>query len=96
MANERSVIPGFVMGADSDQNTTQKVLGIIPVDSYLVQFKDSEGREAVRMVFQPKGTKVVFNMQEKIAGMHVATEASGWFKDSFNQALAKTQDVKTI
>lgn len=89
-------IPGFVMGTDDGKNVTKKVLGILPLDTYLVQFKDADGKEAIRVVMQPKGTKTVFNLQEKISGIFVATQASSWFRDSFNQKLGSAQDVKSV
>ena len=87
---------GFIKVDEADKGATQKVTGIIPVDVYLASFKDAQGKDAVRLVFQPKGTKEVYNLQEKIAGMNVATQASGWFRDSFNQKLATSQEIKTI
>lgn len=86
----------FVMTTDDDKQKRQEVLGILPVDTYLVKFVGSDGKVGTRLVFQPKGSEVVFNMQEKIAGLNVATSATGWFKNSFNKKLNSGKDVESV
>lgn len=77
-----------------DNQTTQKVKGILPVDVYLVSFANAEGKDDVRLVFQPKGSDAVFNLQETIAGKKVATSASEWFRKEFNDKLDLGSEIE--
>jgi septum formation inhibitor-activating ATPase MinD len=83
------------MTVENIENTkTQKVQGILPVDVYLVSFTNAEGKGDVRLVFQPRNSKAVFNLQETIAGKKVATAASEWFSKEFNEKLEVSGGVE--
>lgn len=74
----------------------QEVVGILEIKTYLVNFRDGEGKEGNRVVFQPDGSDEVFNLQEMIAGRHVAARASRWFRESFNKKLNMSKDVESV
>lgn len=77
---------GFVFG-DANEVAPNKILGVTPVDTYLVQYTDGAGQKNVRMVFKPKGAKSVSILNEKIQGSFIATAATGWFNKGFAKKL---------
>ena len=80
----------------NSENVVKQVIDIKPVNVSLVYYKDHEGKDKVRLVFQPEGCKEVFNLQEKIAGIHTATMASSWFTESFNNKLKSKKGIQQI
>jgi hypothetical protein len=87
---------GFVTVTEDEKQKRQEVLGILPVKAYLVKFVGSEGKVGNRIAFQPEGSDMLFNLQEKIAGQFVATQAAGWFKNSFNKKMKAGQEVESV
>jgi hypothetical protein len=77
----------FVMGVPDKTSTVQSVEAISEVNTYMVQYKDHEGKTQVQMVFQPKGSRSCFLLKSKISGQHVATAATEWFTKEFNGHL---------
>ena len=75
---------GFVFG-DSNESGPNKVLGLLPVSTYLVQYTDGAGQKSVRLVFKAEDSKTSFILNEKVQGQFIATAATGWF----NKELAK-------
>jgi len=77
---------GFVFG-DSKDTGPNKVLGAIPIETFLVQYTDGSSKKCVRLVFKAPGAKEVFILQEKIQGSFVATAGTGWFNDALANKL---------
>lgn len=69
---------GFVFG-DPSETGPNKVLGLLPVSTYLVQYTDGAGQKSVRLVFKPQDSKMAFILNEKVQGQFIATAATGWF-----------------
>ena len=74
----------------------KEIVGVLPVNVFLVSFVDGEGKKGTRLAFQPQDSDTVFNLQEKIAGKFVATAASGWFRDEFNRMREESEEVESI
>jgi hypothetical protein len=86
----------FVTAEADEAQKRQEVLAILPVKAYLVKFVGADGKVGNRLAFQPEGSEMVFNLQEKISGMHVATQAAAWFKNSFNKKLNADKEVESV
>jgi len=82
---------GFVFGK-SEEGGQNKVLGAVPVNTYLVQYVDGAGQKCVRLVFKSPGSDAAFILNEKIQGSFTATAATGWF----NKELAKKLQAKGL
>jgi len=79
---------GFVFG-DSKEEGPNKVLGVMPVESFLVQYTDGSSRKCVRLVFKVPGAKEAFILQEKIQGSFVATAGTPWFNEALGHKLSE-------
>lgn len=79
--------PQFVTSEAYEGAQPQTVTKVAPLDAYLAQYKDGEGKEQVRVVFKVPGSEAVFVLSDIISGRKVASTSTGWFKDSFNQQL---------
>lgn len=77
---------GFVFG-ESTETGPNKVLNVIPVETFLVQYTDGASKKSVRLVFKMPGVKEVFLLQEKIQGSFVATTGTDWFNNALDQKL---------
>lgn len=75
---------GFVFGQPGEGGTN-KVVGAMPVNTYLVQYNDGAGQKCVRLVFKTPESDTAFILNEKIQGAFTATAGTGWF----NRELAK-------
>jgi len=78
---------GFKFEDSKEAAQPKTVVGILPVDTFLVNYTDGEGKTQVRLAFKTKDSDAVFLLQEKIGGQPVATSANGWFNDAFNSKL---------
>jgi len=63
------------------------VTGVAKLEAYLVQYKDNEGKEQVRIAFRVPGSTSTFMLNEKIAGQNVATSAYSWFHKALSDKL---------
>jgi hypothetical protein len=77
---------GFVFG-DSEETGPNKILGVTPVETFLVQYTDGASQKNVRLVFKPKGSDNLSILNEKIQGGFVATAATPWFNKGFAKKL---------
>ena len=84
--------PQFVTAPVGDMAAPQSVTKVAAVDTYLVQYKDGEGKEQVRLVFKVPGSEAVFVLAEKIQDRPIASTATGWFRKKFNEMLAEQPD----
>ena len=80
---------GFIFG-DTSETGPNKVLGAIPVETYLVQYTDGASQKCVRLVFKAPGAKTSFILNEKIQGSFTVTAGTDWF----NKALAKKLEAE--
>jgi len=67
------------------------VTGVAKLDTYLVQYKDKEGRDTVRIAFRVPGTNSTFLLNERISGQHVATSAYEWFTKALQDKLSSSK-----
>jgi hypothetical protein len=77
---------GFVFG-ESTEEGPNKVVGVVPIETYLVQYTDGAGKKCVRIVFKMPGAADAFVLQERIQGSHVATAGTPWFNTALTQKL---------
>jgi hypothetical protein len=76
----------FVFG-DSEGSGPNKLLGLLPVETFLVQYTDGESRPCARLVFKVPGAEEVHILRDKIQGSSLVTMANKWFRDAFNNKL---------
>jgi hypothetical protein len=62
-----------------------------PVDTYLVQYEDGEGKTEDRLALVAENS--VFILQERVAGTLIATAANKWFADDLLKALSGASDT---
>jgi hypothetical protein len=88
---------GFVFG-DSKDEGPNKVLGLLPVETYLVQYTDGASKKCVRLVFKAPGATESFILQEKIQGAFVATAGTEWFNRALSAKLDERnkKDVESV
>lgn len=79
--------PKFVIGRP-DEATYQEVTRVLPVDVFLAEYKDSEGKTLTSLCLRPKGTEAVFVLADKIGGTFVASPATRWLKSSLNKKIS--------
>jgi hypothetical protein len=77
---------GFIFGDTKDEGPN-KVLGLMPIETYLVQYTDGASKKCVRLVFKVPGSPESFLLQEKIQGAFVATTGTEWFNRALNARL---------
>lgn len=80
---------GFVFG-DADEDRPNMVTGMLPMQAYLVQYNDGEGKKQVRIALRPQGSPTTFLLQNRIQGAFVATEAVAWFNKEMLRALKES------
>jgi len=81
--------PKFVMAQDATSNTVQTVIKIAVLETYLVEFKDAEGKTSTRIAFSLPGGETVILLAEQIAATSVASHGTKWFLKAFNDHLGK-------
>lgn len=77
--------PEFKFGAGDGAVGT--VTGVAELSAYLVQYKDNEGKEQVRIAFRVPGATSTFLLNERIGGQNLATSAHGWFHKALSDKL---------
>ena len=73
--------------------TIQKVSEL---ETFLVGFKDNEGRDQVRIAMRMPDGSATFLLQDKIAGNLVTSGASKWFHDALSKANNQSGDVESV
>jgi hypothetical protein len=63
------------------------VTGVAKLDAYLVQYKDQEGKEQVRIAFRVPGADSTFLLNERVSGQNIATAAYSWFHKALTDKL---------
>jgi len=87
---------GFITGENEGFDVSKKITSVVPIECFVVTFKNAEGKEENRISFRPKGSKVVINIQPKISGAPVVTSANPWFQKEFDRFLETQKDVPSI
>ncbi len=77
---------GFVFGKAGEVGPN-KIVGALPVNTYLVQYTDGAGQKCVRLVFKTPDSDSAFILNEKIQGAFTATTATGWFNRELSKKL---------
>lgn len=77
---------GFVFG-ESAESGPNKVLGVLPIETFLVQYTDGASQKCVRLVFKAPGAKTSFILNEKIQGAFTATAGTDWFNKALVEKL---------
>lgn len=85
---------GFVFG-ETQGKGPNKVLGALPVETFLVQYTDGASKECVRLVFRAPGSQTAFILSEKIQGSFVATAGTAWFNKALDQKLREAGFIKS-
>lgn len=80
----------FVTVKPGDQTAPRTVLGVLPLDAYLVQYRDQDNKEQVRVVFNVKGTADVLITAERIGGDAVTVHARSWFSNALKEKIGET------
>jgi len=80
---------GFVFGKAGEEGGPNKVIGALPINTYLVQYTDGAGQKSVRLVFKAPDSETAFILNEKIQGSFVATAGNGWFNKALSAKLQK-------
>jgi len=81
--------PKFVMAQDATSNAVQTVTKIAPLETYLCEFKDAEGKTSTRVAFSLPGGETVILLADQIAATPVAAHGTKWFLKAFNDFLGK-------
>ena len=81
---------GFVFGK-AGESGPNKILGVVPVNTYLVQYTDGAGQKCVRLVFKASESETAFILNEKIQGAFTATAGTGWFNRELSNKLRQTR-----
>jgi len=79
--------PQFKFAAGDSDDLPSSVQGMTPLDTYIVKYKDGEGKIQNRICFRPPGSNSVFLLQEKISGSFVATAGHQWFAKAVKDYL---------
>lgn len=77
---------GFVFGK-AEEGGPNKILGVMPINTYLVQYTDGAGQKCVRLVFKAPESETSFILNEKIQGAFTATAGTGWFNRGLSNKL---------
>ena len=77
--------PQFKFGKEDGAVGT--VTGVAKLNAYLVQYKDNEGKEQVRIAFRVPGADSTFMLNERISGQNLATSAYSWFHKALSDKL---------
>jgi hypothetical protein len=75
--NARGAIRDFKY--EGDDGKAQEIEAVVDLKSYLVKYRDAEGKTKVRLAFVVPGTDTGFVGQESIQGSPVFAPMTGWF-----------------
>ena len=81
---------------DGDDGKEQKITRVVPVEQFLVQYYDQEGKQQARLVARdPKsGTAYIINGQ--IQGQPVIIPATKWFQAQLSENLKGEEEVASV
>lgn len=79
--------PSFVTLKSGDQTAPKTITGILPLQAFLVQFRDHENKECVRVAFNVEGTPEVILLAERVAGGNLTTHARAWFAEELKKRI---------
>ena len=93
MSTATTPLPDFKYEQDSTQET-KVVTKAAPVDAFLIEYKDGEGKTQTRLGFKLNDT--MFLVQERIQGQNVVTPAVDWFNKSFKSLVTENQGPESV
>jgi hypothetical protein len=76
--------PEYHSGPGSEAKVVDRAAKL---DTYMVEYKDGEGKKQVRLAFVVPGSKTTFIVNSSIAGKAVVTTANPWFHKALSDLL---------
>ena len=73
---------GFKFG-DTQEGEPSSIQKVAKLDTYLVAYKDGEGKNQARIVLRLPGADKTFVINERISGTNIVTSAYNWFHKAF-------------
>ena len=85
-------LPEFTFGSD-EGSAPQTVTGIAPVDAYIVQYRDQEGKPQWRIAFHAPNENpekdAAFLLQTSVGGKSIVSSTSDWFRTQFTKRVRR-------
>lgn len=83
----------FEKAEETQINTIKKVAKL---DTYVVAYNDSQGREEVRLVMHKPGTKGTYILQNNVSGSKIVSAPNLWFQRELERILNPEQEVESV
>jgi hypothetical protein len=74
----------------------QKITAAVPLESYLVQYHDADGKQQVRIAFIVPGTDTGLVGQHQISGTQVFAPMSKWFLNQLKEKVGPKDGVESV
>jgi hypothetical protein len=87
-------IKDFVFEGEDGQ--AQKIDKIVPVNTFLVQYFDHEGKQQTRLVAREPATGTAFIINGQIQGQPVLIPATKWFQNQLKERLDANKGAESI
>lgn len=84
----------FMTAQPADNAQPQSILGVLKLETYLVQYKDAEGKTQVRIVAVPDDADITFVFAERMHGDALAVEGTKWFNKAFFEKIGRKPGEK--
>lgn len=79
---------------DSGDGAVSSVQKVAKLETYIVAYKDGEGRVQTRVVFRIPGADMTFMINERISGSNVVVPTHGWFHKELSNKLRSMGEEK--
>ena len=91
----------FVTAAPQDNAAPKSITGVMELKTYLVQYKDADGKTQVRIVAVPNDADITFVFAERMHGDALAVEGTKWFNKALFEKIGrkmgqKAQELESI
>jgi hypothetical protein len=90
--SDQTTHPAFVTVKPGGQTKPKSITGLLPLQAYLVQYRDAENRENVRVVFDIEGTEEVLILAERTHGDALTIHGRKWFAKLFKETIGKENE----
>lgn len=84
----------FVTAVPQDNAAPQTILGVMELKTYLVQYKDANGKTNVRIVAVPNDADISFVFAERMHGDALAVEGTKWFNKALFEKIGRKPGEK--